>query len=84
MDQFKYERRVSLFTAVVVVGFVMFLVVRDKPFSDPNYVVLTRIILAVAAACLGATIPGVLSVKYNAEGLGIRGTGALALFLIVY
>lgn len=84
MDDFKFERRVSLLTAVFVVGVVVYLVVRNAPFSDPNLVVLMRIILALAVGVLGATIPGFLSVEYNFAGFAIRATGAVGLFLVAF
>ena len=84
MDNFKFERRVSLFTAVFIVIVVAFLVIRNAPVADANLVVLTRIILALAVGLLGATMPGFLNVTYNFAGFAVRATGATALFLIAY
>jgi tetratricopeptide (TPR) repeat protein len=84
MDEFKFERRVALFTAVFVVVVVLLLVVRNAPFTDPNLVVLARIVLALAIGILGATIPGFLSVTYDVAGFAIRAAGALALFVIAF
>lgn len=80
----KFERRVALFTGVVIVFFVLFLVYRDQPFSDPDLVVILRITLSLAIAVLGATIPGVLDVKYDTQGVMIRAAGALGLFVISF
>jgi tetratricopeptide (TPR) repeat protein len=84
MDRFRFERRLSLFTAVFIVALVGFLVIRNQPFADPNLVVLARIILALAIGILGATIPGFLQLTYNFAGFAIRATGALALFVIAF
>jgi tetratricopeptide (TPR) repeat protein len=84
METFKFERRISLFTAVFIIALVCFLVVRNAPFADPNLVVLARIILALAVGISGGTIPGFLSVTYKAAGFGIRALGAMALFVIAF
>jgi len=83
-DNFKFERRVSVITGVFVIACVIFLVIRNQPFSDANLVVLMRIILALAVAVLGGTIPGFLSLEYNATGFAIRAAGALGLFVITF
>ena len=36
MNEYKFERRVALFVAVAIVGTVLYLVVRNNPFADPN------------------------------------------------
>jgi tetratricopeptide (TPR) repeat protein len=79
-----FERRVALITGVIVVLAVIYLVVRNQPFSDPNLVVLSRIILALAVGIVGGTIPGFLNIRYSGGGFAIRGAGALALFVITY
>jgi tetratricopeptide (TPR) repeat protein len=84
VDKFRFERRLSLFTAVFIVILIGFLVVRNEPFTDPNLVVLARIILALAVGVLGATIPGFLQLTYNFAGFAIRAAGALALFVIAF
>jgi tetratricopeptide (TPR) repeat protein len=84
MNEFRFERRVSLFTAVFIIAVVVFLIVRNDPIADPNLVVLARIILVLAVGMLGATIPGFLSVTYNLAGFSIRAAGALALFVIAF
>lgn len=84
MDGYKFERRVALFTAVFVVVSTVHLVDRNEAFRDPNLVVLIRIILAFAVGALGATIPGLLRVTYNAMGFAIRAAGGLALFVVTF
>ncbi len=70
--------------AVVIAVFVMALVWRDRPFSSPDLAVMARILLSLAVGILGATIPGFLNVKLDANGVVIRAAGGLALFLITY
>jgi hypothetical protein len=82
--KFELERLIGLATAVCVVGTVLYLVIRNQPFSDLNLVTLMRIVLAVAMGILGATIPGFLSIEYKSQGLVIRAAGALALVLLTY
>lgn len=82
--KFELERLIGLVTAVCVVGTVLYLVIRNQPFSDPNLVTLMRIVLAVSMGILGATIPGFLSIEYRSQGLVIRAAGALALVLLTY
>ena len=79
-----WEKVVATTVAVCSFGIVALLVIRNQPFADPNLVVLLRIVLSVAAAVLGATIPGFLYVNWKGKGLVVRAGGALALFVIVY
>jgi hypothetical protein len=84
MSQFRFERRVALLTSVGLVAVVIFLVVRNQPFADPNLVIVFRIVLSLAVGALGATIPGFLGVSYSLGGFTIRAGGALALFVITF
>jgi hypothetical protein len=59
-------------------------VIRNQPFADPNIASLARILISLAIAVLGATIPGFLQVDWSVRGLSIRAAGALALFVITY
>lgn len=81
---FVFERRLASVTAVLVVGVVLYLVLRNEPFSDPNLVVILRIVLAVSMGIVGATIPGFLAIDYTKGGLSIRAAGAFALALLCY
>jgi tetratricopeptide (TPR) repeat protein len=83
-DRFVFERRVSLFTGVIVILSILYLVIRDRPFSDANLVVLARIVLSLAVGVVGATIPSFLNITYSGAGFTLRGTGALALFAVTY
>ena len=79
-----WEKVVAVAMAALIVGVVMYLVVRNQPFADPNLVRLLRIVLSVAAGILGATIPGFLDVEWKGGGFIIRAGGALALFVITF
>lgn len=79
-----WEKIVSVVVAVLIFLVVAWLVIRNQPFRDPNLVVILRIILSVAVAVLGATIPGFLRFDWKAKGLVIRSGGALSLFIISY
>ena len=80
----EWEKIVATVTAIFIVGLISFLVIRDKPFSDPNFAVFVRILLSLACAVLGAVIPGFLHVSITGNGLLIRAGGALALFVITF
>lgn len=80
----QWEKVVAAVVAVFIVGLVSFLVIRDKPFSDPNLAVFVRILLSLSCAVLGAVIPGFLQVDIKGRGLLIRAGGALALFLVTF
>lgn len=79
-----WEKIVASAAALFIIGLISFLVVRDKPFSDPNFAVFVRVLLSLACAVLGAVVPGFLHVSVNGKGLAIRAGGALALFIITY
>jgi hypothetical protein len=79
-----WERILAAIAAVTIFGLVAFLVIRNQPFSDPNFAVFVRILLAFSTAVLGATIPGALRVDWSAKGVAIRATGAVGFFLLTY
>ena len=80
----QWEKIVAVAMAALIIGLVMYLVVRNQPFADPNLVSILRIVLSVAAGILGATIPGFLHVQWSGGGFIIRAGGALALFVITF
>jgi hypothetical protein len=45
---------------------------------------MTRIILSLSVAVLGATVPGFLNVGWSAKGFAVRAGGALALFVLTF
>jgi hypothetical protein len=79
-----WEKITVVTVAVGIVVLAGFVVVRNQKFPDPNLVVILRIILSLAVAVLGATIPGFLQVNWENRGLAIRAGGALALFIVTY
>lgn len=83
-DPYRTERMIGIITAVVVVGVVLYLVLRNQPIVDPNLVVVLRIVISLAVGILGATIPGFLGVEYTVGGIVIRAGGALALFVLTF
>src|SRR5262249_16422117 len=83
-DSFALERLLAIITSISVVGVVLYLVIRNKPFSDPNLVLLLRIVLAVAMGIIGGTVPGFLRIDYTKGGITVRAAGALALVLVCF
>lgn len=79
-----WERVVAFVAAFFFLGLIAFLAVRNEPIADPNIVVLIRIVLSVMVSVFGATIPGMLHVDMSRQGIVIRATGALALFVITF
>jgi hypothetical protein len=79
-----WEKIVSVSVAVAIVALVSYLVVRNEPFAEPQLAALVRILLSLAIAVLGGTIPGFLKVDLSTKGIAIRAAGALALFVITY
>jgi hypothetical protein len=74
----------AVIMALSIIGLGIWVVVRNQPFADPNIVVVLRILVAVAAAICGATIPGFLHIESKFRGFGIRAGGALALVVLTY
>ena len=79
-----WEKGVTVTAACAIILLVGFLVIRNERFADPNLVVLSRTILSVSVAVLGATIPGFLHVGWTRGGLVVRAGGALALFVLSF
>jgi hypothetical protein len=78
------ERLFALVWASVVFAILLFLIVTDRQFRDPNTYLWVRILLSFAVAVLGATIPGFLHLDWQGGGLAVRAAGALALFALTY
>lgn len=79
-----YDRIIATIAAVVGLGLVVYLVVRNEPFADPNIAVMMRVVVSLAAAAFGATLPGFLNLTWTGGGLALRAGGALALFAVTY
>jgi hypothetical protein len=79
-----WEKIIVAIVAVAILILVGWLVVRNQPFADPNLVVVLRIIVSLAVAALGATVPGFLQIGWDRKGIILRAGGALALFVLTY
>lgn len=79
-----WERAAAVGSALLFLGLTGFLLIRNEPFSDPNLVVISRIMLSLSVAILGASIPGFLHVGWKGKGLLIRAGGAIALFVLSF
>ena len=79
-----FDRIAAVTAALMVVGLVAFLLIRNEPIAGARLFFALRVLLSVAAAVLGATIPGFLEVRWSGSGLAIRAGGALALFVLTY
>lgn len=80
----KVERLIAIAAGVAILIFGMLLVWRNQPISDANLVIISRILFAICAAVIGATVPGFIDLSWKGVGLSIRAGGALALFVLVY
>lgn len=78
------EKVVAYGTIALVVPCVLYAALRDRPFADPNQVVLLRTLLSFAVAALGGVVPGFMHVGLNLWGLAIRASGAAGFFVISY
>ncbi|WP_162801164.1 hypothetical protein [Azospirillum brasilense] len=78
------ERMAATLSALAIVGTAMGLLIRNEPIADPRLFFALRVIVSVAAAVLGATIPGFLQVRWSRGGLAVRAGGALALFVLTF
>lgn len=79
-----WEKVVATCNAVLIIATVLFLVVKDRPFSDPNFTQFVRILLSLACGVPGAVIPGFLNVDVKGTGMIVRAGGALGLFVVTY
>ncbi len=79
-----WEKITFVIVSISIIITALFITIRNEPFADSNLVVIFRIMLSVAAAALGATIPGFLYVDLKSKGILIRAGGALALFVLTY
>ncbi len=77
--------KISVFAIIaLIILTILFLIIRNQPFSDPNYAVMTRILISLCVSVLGALIPGFLSIDWSLKGTTIRAGGAMALFVLTY
>lgn len=80
----QWEKITAVAVAFFIVGLISFLVIRDRPFSDLNFVIFVRILLSLSCSILGAVVPRFLQVDMRKKGLVIRAGGALALFITTF
>jgi len=78
------DRIVATIAALLIVGLMTFLLVRNEPIADPRLFFGLRLLLSFGAATLGASIPGFLNVGWSGGGFVVRAGGALALFLLTF
>jgi hypothetical protein len=80
----QFDRIAAVCAALVIVGLVVFLLIRNEEIADARLFFALRLVLSFGAAVLGATIPGFLAVGWSGGGLTVRAGGALALFVLTY
>src|SRR5580700_7165676 len=80
----QFDRIAAVCAALVIVGLVVFLLIRNEEIADARLFFALRLVLSFGAAVLGATIPGFVSVGWSGGGLTVRAGGALALFVLTY
>jgi hypothetical protein len=79
-----FDRIAATFAGLVIVALAAFLLIRNQPIADHQLFFVLRVVLSFAAATLGASIPGFLSVGWSGGGLAVRAGGALALFALTF
>src|SRR4051812_3700123 len=79
-----FDRIAATLAALVIVGLMAFLLIRNEPITDPRLFFGLRLLLSFGAAALGASIPGFLNVGWSGGGLAVRAGGALALFVLTF
>ncbi|MFI0843042.1 hypothetical protein [Mesorhizobium sp. IMUNJ 23232] len=78
-----WEKIVATIAAAACLCMIFYLLWRNEDVS-PNLVVMVRAVMALAGGIFGATIPGIVNVRWDAGGFAIRAGGALALFVIIF
>jgi len=80
----QFDRIAATCAALVIVGLVTFLLIRNQEIADARLFFALRVLLSFGTAVLGATIPGFLEIGWSGSGLAIRAGGALALFVLTF
>lgn len=78
------ERAAGVASALAIVGTLLVLLIRNEPMADSRLFFALRVVISVAAAVLGATIPGFLQIRWTRGGFAVRAGGALALFVLTF
>jgi hypothetical protein len=79
-----FDRIAATFAALVIVGLVAFLLIRNQSIADPRMFFALRVVISLSAATLGASLPGFLTLRWSGSRLVARATGALALFVLTF
>lgn len=75
-----FDRLAAIFAGLAILGLVIFLLVRNEPIADARLFFALRVVLSLASAILGATLPGFLNIGWKKDGLVIRtGGGACSI-----
>ena len=83
-DTSRLERRVVLGLGCAIVAALLFLVLSGDPIARTLALPL-RFLLALAAAIIGAFLPGAaLRIGFSGRGLALRAAGAAAFFTLVW
>jgi hypothetical protein len=78
-----WERVAAVLAGMAVVALICFLAIRNQRL-DPQIALYVRLILSLAVAVLGGTVPGFLHLQLKRRGNSLRAGGALALFVLTY
>jgi hypothetical protein len=78
-----WERIAAVLAGMAVVALICFLAIRNQRL-DPQIALYVRLILSLAVAVLGGTVPGFLHLQLKRRGNTLRAGGALALFVLTY
>lgn len=78
------ERTAATLSALAIIGTALWLLIRNEPVADPRLFFTLRVFVSIAAAVLGATIPGFLQIRWSKGDIAIRAGGALALFVLTF
>lgn len=69
------DRIAATIAALVIVGLMAFLLIRNEPIADSRLFFGLRLLLSFGAATLGASIPGFLNVGWSGGGWVVRAGG---------
>jgi hypothetical protein len=80
-----FDHVAAVGAGLYIVGFTSFLLVRGTEIAGPRLFFALRVMLGLAAAIFGATIPGFLEIGWTSgQDLSIRAGGALAVFVLIF
>lgn len=82
-SQLSMENRVCLSSGVAFIAVLLLLAILF-PRPEPFQMFVFRVVLAIGAAAVGATLPGFFRIEARWVGFTARAGGALGLFLLVY